>query len=72
MNGNGSVQKENIEIKSTPENRKIVEEIVEQLTAEGWVWFTDYYVEYDPEIEVQIYNDKLRPILRQILMEKLV
>jgi len=72
MNGNGSVEKENIEVADTPENRKIVDEIIEKLTADGWVWFTDYQIGWDPEIEIHVYNEKLRPLLRQLLMEKFV
>lgn len=68
---NGSIEKENIEVPNTPENKKLIEEMIEELTQGGWNWLTDYYVDWTDPIEIQIYHDKVRTVVKQFLLEKL-
>ncbi len=51
--------------------KNLMHALSDKLTAEGWKWFSDFYIEWATEtIELQIYREELIPTVKEFIVEE--
>jgi len=69
MNGSSPIATYNFE--KTPRQERIAHALVDRLGKEGWVWFRDYYIEWNHvTINVQVFKEELIPIIREFIVDE--
>lgn len=69
----GSREYTQFNLANNDENRQVLHRMAEELSNNGWRWYTDFYYRSDNHpIPVYIYNKELVPIIKEYIVERLI